>query len=148
MVILHLTFWRVTKWFSTMAAPFTSLPATYKVAGAAAVCQFPFPLSFLLIDPLLILFPLTSYFLRGLQVYIFKIRVLCSPFYSLTKLSTKISPKHGNLQTPSPRGRSNVPGTMTLPHYGLSWAPWTIPCWAPSTSPEPRTVLWGRSGTR
>ena len=82
-----------------MAAPFTSLPATYKVAGATAVCQFPFPLSFLLLDPLLILFSLTSYFLRGLQVYIFKIRVLCSQFYSLTKLSTKIGPKHTRTTT-------------------------------------------------
>lgn len=61
-----------------MAAPFTFLPATYKVEGTTAVRWFSFPLSFLLLDPLLTLFPLTSYFLRGLQV-LFK-----SGFYALT----------------------------------------------------------------
>ena len=78
MVILHLAFWRTPDWFSTVAAPFTFLPATYKVEGTTAVRWFSFPLSFLLLGPLLTLFPLTSYFLRGLQV-LFK-----SGFYALT----------------------------------------------------------------
>lgn len=117
MVILYLTFWRTTKWFSTMAAPFTFLPATHKVEGITAVCWFSFPLSFLLLDPLLTLFPLTSYFLRGLQV-LFK-----SGFYALTFIHSPNYPPRlaQNMETyklPPPR-KEQRPWCHEAP------APWT-----------------------
>lgn len=136
MVILHLTFWRTPNWFSTVAAPFTFLPATYNVEGTTAVRWFSFPLSFLLLGPLLTLFPLISYFLRGLQV-LFMLSLLFTH-----QIIRQDWPKTWKLTNSPHHGKSNVPGVMTLPPCGLSWAPWTITRWAPTTSPEPSTRQW------